>query len=101
MASSNRIIGDFLRLLTIDNLCFSPPDNLIPFSPIIVSYLLGNFSINSYANEYLAASRISCSVALEFAYRILFFIVSSKRVVSWLTSEIFLRSEKIFVSLTD
>ena len=60
MASSNRIIGDFFKIaLAIDNLCFSPPDNLIPFSPIIVSYLFGNFSINSYANEYLAASRIS------------------------------------------
>ena len=30
-------------------LCFCPPDNLIPFSPIIVSNFCGNFSINSVA----------------------------------------------------
>ena len=35
--------------LAIEILCFSPPDNLKPFSPIIVSYLSGIFSINSDA----------------------------------------------------
>jgi hypothetical protein len=55
-----RIIGLFLSIaLAIDNLCFSPPESLTPFSPINVSYLFGKFSINSSANEYFAASSIS------------------------------------------
>ena len=50
VASSKRIIGDSLRIaLAIDILCFWPPESLIPFSPIIVSYPFGNFSINSLA----------------------------------------------------
>ena len=53
-------MGLFLSIaLAIESLCFSPPDSLTPFSPIIVSYFFGNFSINSLANEYLAASSIS------------------------------------------
>ena len=37
------MIGLFLSIaLAIDILCFSPPDNLIPFSPIRVSNLFGN-----------------------------------------------------------
>ena len=38
VASSSRIIGvSFKIALAIEILCFWPPDNLIPFSPIIVS----------------------------------------------------------------
>ena len=38
VASSRRIIGVFFSIaLAIESLCFSPPDNRIPFSPIIVS----------------------------------------------------------------
>ena len=66
----------------MDNLCFSPPDSLIPFSPIKVSYFSGNLSINSLAKENFAASIISSSVASKLAYAILFLIVSSKSVVS-------------------
>ena len=48
VASSNNIIGLFLSIaLAIEILCFSPPDNLTPSSPIKVSYLLGKFSMNS------------------------------------------------------
>ena len=88
------MIGLFFRIaLAIDNLCFSPPDNLIPFSPIRVSYLFGNFSINSLAKEYLAASLTSFKDASLFAYAILLKIVSSNKVVSWPTNEIFFLKE--------
>ena len=53
--------------LAIDNLCFSPPDSLIPFSPIIVSNLFGNLFINSSQNESFDASKISSSEASSFA----------------------------------
>ena len=47
VASSNSIIGLFFKIaLAIDNLCFSPPESLTPFSPIKVSYLFGKFSTN-------------------------------------------------------
>ena len=60
VASSKSIIGLFFNIaLAIDSLCFSPPESLIPFSPIIVSYLFGSFSINSSAKEYFAAASIS------------------------------------------
>ena len=53
------MIGLFLSIaLAIDSLCFSPPESLTPFSPIKVSYLFGNFSINSLAKENSAASLI-------------------------------------------
>jgi hypothetical protein len=48
VASSNKIIGaSFNIALAIDILCFSPPDNVDPPSPTIVSYLLERLSINS------------------------------------------------------
>ena len=50
--------------LAIEIRCFSPPDNLIPFSPINVSYLLGKFEINSSQNDNFATSYTSLSVAL-------------------------------------
>ena len=95
VASSKRIIGLFFKIaLAIESLCFSPPDNLVPFSPIIVSYFLGSLFMNSSANENLAASSISSWEASLFAYKILFFIVSSNNVVSWLTREILFLKEK-------
>ena len=37
VASSKRIMGDFFKTaLAIETLCFCPPDNLNPFSPMIV-----------------------------------------------------------------
>ena len=39
----------FKNALAIEILCFCPPDNLMPFSPIIVSYACGKFSIKSAA----------------------------------------------------
>ena len=39
----------FKIALAIEILCFCPPDNLMPFSPIIVSYACGKFSIKSAA----------------------------------------------------
>ena len=60
VASSNNIIEEFFNMaLAIDNLCFWPPDNLMPFSPIIVSYLFGSFSTKSCAAENLHAFMIS------------------------------------------
>ena len=68
MASSSRIIGAFLRIaLAMDILCFSPPDNLTPFSPIIVSYFSGNLSTKSCVAENLLASSIFSFDALESA----------------------------------
>ena len=65
-------MGLFFKIaLAIDKRCFSPPDNLTPFSPITVSYLSGNFLINSSANEYFAASSISSSDAFGFAYALI------------------------------
>ena len=50
VASSKRIIGESFKIaLAIEILCFCPPDNLIPFSPIIVSYDCDKFSIKSAA----------------------------------------------------
>ena len=47
VASSNNIIDEFFNIaLAIDNLCFCPPDNFIPFSPIRVSYLFEVFLQN-------------------------------------------------------
>ena len=68
VASSNKIIGDSLRIaLAIDILCFWPPDSLVPFSPIKVSNFRGNFSINSSAAANLHASNISSSSASGLA----------------------------------
>ena len=56
VASSNNIIGESFNIaLAIDNLCFCPPDNFIPFSPMIVSYLFGSFSTKSWAAANLHA----------------------------------------------
>ena len=78
-----RIIELFFSIaLAIEILCFSPPDNLTPSSPINVSYFSGKLFINSSQCESLAASNISSSLASKLAYLILFLIVSSKRVVS-------------------
>ena len=60
VASSNKIIGLFFKIaLAMEILCFSPPESLIPFSPIKVSYFCGSFSMNSSANENFAAFSIS------------------------------------------
>ena len=57
--SYETIIGEFFKnALAIEILCFWPPDNLIPFSPIIVSYLSGKFSIKSLAAAKSQASFI-------------------------------------------
>ena len=43
-------MGEFFRTaLAIEILCFCPPESLIPFSPIKVSYAFGKDSINSLA----------------------------------------------------
>mgnify|MGYP006135924917 CR=1 FL=1 len=68
VASSNRIIDDSFNIaLAIDILCFWPPDSLIPFSPIKVLYLSGNFSINSSAAANLHALIISSCEAFSLA----------------------------------
>ena len=85
----------------MESLCFSPPDNLTPFSPITVSYLCGSFCINSSANEFLEAKKISSSDASSLAYKMLFLIVSSNKVVSCLTSEISFLSELILKLFID
>ena len=60
VASSNKIIGDFLSIArAIDILCFCPPESFTPFSPTKVSYLFGSLFINSSAAANLHASSIS------------------------------------------
>ena len=60
VASSNKMILLFFNIaLAIDSLCFSPPDSLTPFSPIIVSNLFGNLFINSSANAQFARAAFS------------------------------------------
>ena len=62
MASSNSIIGEFFKTaLAIEILCFCPPDNRIPFSPISVSYDFGRFLIKSLAAANSHAFLISSS----------------------------------------
>ena len=96
VASSSKIIGvSFKIALAIESLCFSPPDNLTPSSPMMVSYLFGSFSINSSAKAFFAANITSSSDAFGFAYFILNLIVSSKRVVFWLTREMLFLKENI------
>jgi len=51
----------------MDILCFSPPDNRTPFSPISVSYFSGNCSTKSCVAENLLASSIFSFDASEFA----------------------------------
>ena len=65
VASSRSKIGAFFKIaLAIAILCFCPPDNLTPLSPIIWLNLFGNFSINSNAFAALAAF-IICALLLE------------------------------------
>ena len=76
VASSNNIIGAFFKIaLAIDILCFCPPDNLMPFSPIIVSSLLGSLLTNSSAAANLQASIISSREAFSFAKAMLSLIL--------------------------
>ena len=65
MASSNSIILlSFKKALAIDNLCFSPPDNLIPFSPISVLYYEKYDSLDKL-KKYLDANqdKLQCIVS--------------------------------------
>ena len=79
VASSNRIIEDFFSIaLAIEILCFWPPDNFTPFSPTIVSYLFGNFSINSSAAAYLQAKFNCSALALGFYTNIIFNCIVEK-----------------------
>ena len=83
-------MGVFFNIArAIEILCFSPPDSRTPFSPITVSYFCGSLFINSSAKEFFATDLISSSEAFKLAYKILFLTVSSKRVISWVTIEIF------------
>ena len=46
---SESIIGDSFKIaLAIDNLCFSPPESLIPFAPTFVLSFSGRLFINSF-----------------------------------------------------
>ena len=69
----------------------------MPFSPIIVSYLFGSLSINSAQFDSSATLWISSFEAFSLEYLMLFNIVSSKSVVSWLTKEIFSLRDLIVV----
>ena len=84
------MISDSFKIaLAIDILCFCPPESRTPFSPFIVSYLKGNFFMNSSEAANLQAFIISSSDAFGLAYEILFLTVSSKRMTSWLTKDKF------------
>ena len=58
-------MGESFKIaLAIEILCFCPPDNLMPFSPIIVSYAWGRFSIKSAAAANSQASLIFFSLTV-------------------------------------
>ena len=83
IASSNIKIGAFFSIiLAIEILCFSPPDNLTPISPIRVSYPFGKAEIKSWHLTFLAASMTSSFVALCFPIAILSKILKSNRMTS-------------------
>ena len=65
VASSKIISSGFLkRALAIASLCLSPPDNLIPPSPIFVSRPLSPLSIIAKTEASFKTSKQSLSLAL-------------------------------------
>ena len=72
----------------------------MPFSPIIVSYACGKFSIKSAAAAKSQAFLICSSDAFKFAYAIFARTVSSNNIMSWLTKEIFfLREDNVMLQI--
>ncbi len=63
--------------------------------------LAGSLFMNSSQNDIFATLYTSSSVASSLAYFMLFIIVSSNNVVSWLTREIFFLKEEIEMSYID
>lgn len=126
LTSSSRIIcGAFRMVLAIATLCFSPPLSFRPLSPTWVSYPArtnhqemvrqvwktvtemfraqvistlpsGNAMILSCMSAASAASSTSWSLALMRPYRMLFWIVSLKRTVSWGTTPMWARTDICF-----
>ena len=102
VVSSSKIIELCFNIaLAIESLCFSPPESLTPFSPIKVSNLFGRLFINSSQKDKLATLNTSSSVASCLPYFMLFLIVSSNKVVSWLTIEIPLLKDSIVLLYID
>jgi len=58
-SSKIRSSGIIMTALAMAILCFCPPDNVIPRSPTIVSYLSGRLSIKSSIWAIFAASTTS------------------------------------------
>ena len=63
-------------------LCLSPPDNLLPFSPIFVLYLSTNLSAISSTFAIFAAVKTSSVVAFGLPHLIFSKIVSSNNSTS-------------------
>lgn len=60
VGSSSKITFVFRRrALIIEILCFSPPENMFPFSPTLVWYWWGRSMITSWSPSALAYSSIS------------------------------------------
>lgn len=69
VGSSRRMIFGFLSIIfAIANLCFCPPLNLTPLSPISVSNPCSNSRINSHLASLTTFSIISGSGSLSSAY---------------------------------
>ena len=76
ISSNNKIGQSFIKHLAIDNLCFYPPDNLLPYSPIIVSNPYGRLLMKSYRFNFLQILSISLIDAYSLPCRILLIILS-------------------------
>ena len=75
LSSNTNISGSFATALAIDNLCFCPPETLLPPCAISDLYLSSFPSINSVACAISAASIIFSSDILSSEYFILLSIV--------------------------
>ena len=90
VASSNiTICASLSNALAMDNLCFCPPDNLIPLSPTTVSNPLGESKIISYKPTFFAIVTTFSIDMFSFKRVRLFFIVSFSRKTSCETMSIF------------
>ena len=86
-SSSINIFGFLSKALAIHNLCFWPPETLVPPCSICVSYLSGNDSINLSAWANLHTSTISSSEAFSLPHLILSLILPENSSFFWSTHE--------------
>ena len=101
VASSNiNKLGLRSNALAMEMRCFSPPDNLSPPSPIIVSRPLSALATRLVQLAFSSTSARSASVATGFTNNRFSLIVPLKRLVSCVTKPIWLRRSSKFISVS-